>query len=151
MPTFGSWSLLELPNLTPSSCEITSSQDTLYNCIAWAAEDNQKNWWPDPMEIGYWPAGVPRTDTRGAFIQAFKTLGYEPCLDGALQPGMQKIAIFGIGQSGLEVPTHAALQLESGEWTSKLGNLEDVRHRTLHAVNGPLYGKAICYLSRRRP
>ena len=151
MPTFGSWSSIELPGLTVDSCEITSSPDTLYNCIAWAAEDNQNNWWPDPWGIGYWPAGVPRLVTRDAFVQAYETLGYKPCLNGALQPGLQKVAIFGIGQPGRETPTHAALQLESGEWTSKLGPLEDVRHKILHAVNGPIYGKPICYMSRRRP
>jgi hypothetical protein len=100
------------------------------------------------MGIGYWPAGAARTVTRGAFIQAYKNLGYEQCLDGALQAGFQKIAIFGVGQAGLEIPTHAALQLESGQWTSKLGILEDVRHKTLHAVNGPVYGKPIIYMSR---
>src|SRR6266849_5993480 len=110
MPRFGSWSPLELPGLTADSCEITSPPDTLYNCIAWAAEDDQNNWWPDPWGIGYWPTGVPRLVTRDAFIQAYRTLGYEPCLNGALELGLEKIAIFGIGQPGLEVPTHAALQ-----------------------------------------
>ncbi len=102
------------------------------------------------MEVGYWPVGVPRTVTRGAFIKAYKTLGYEPCLDGSLEPGLEKVAIFGVGQPGLEVPTHAALQLRDGKWTSKLGPFEDVNHRTVHDVNGPLYGKPIFYLARPR-
>jgi hypothetical protein len=148
--SLGSWPPHELPNLTAESCEVTSVSDPLYNCIAWAAGNNTNNWWPDPWGIGYWPAGVPRLVTRESFIQAYATLGYKPCKDGSLETGLEKIAIYGLGQTGLEVPTHAALQLESGEWTSKLGPFEDVRHKTIHAVNGPIYGKPICYMSRKR-
>jgi hypothetical protein len=103
------------------------------------------------MGVGHWPAGAPRTVTIDAFMKAYATLGYKLCYDGSLEPGLQKIAIFGVGASGSEVPTHAALQLESGEWTSKLGPFEDVRHKTVDAVNGPIYGKAVCYMSRSRP
>lgn len=147
---FGSWPPEELPHLGPKSCKITSKASTQYNCIAWAAKDETNNWWPDPWGIGYWPSSVPRAVTKGSFIKAFKTLGYDTCLDGSLEPGMEKIAIFGTGPQGLEVPTHAALQLKSGEWTSKLGPFEDVRHKAIHAVNGPAYGKPICYMSRPR-
>jgi len=147
---FGSWSPEELPGLSPKSCKITSEASTQYNCVAWAAKDETNYWWPDPMDVGYWPPGVPRTVTRGAFIKAFGTLGYKKCLDGSLEPHLEKIAIFGTGSSGLEIPTHVALQLESGEWTSKLGPFEDIRHKTIHAVNGPVYGKPICYMSRPR-
>lgn len=150
MSTFGSWDGAELPGLTPDSCEITSPATRQYNCLAWAANDQENNWWPDPFDVGHWPEGVPRTLTRGSFIKAYQTLGYEPCTDGSLQSGLEKIAIFGTGPSGLEIPTHAALQLESGKWTSKLGPHEDVSHRTVHDVNGPIYGKPIIYMSRPR-
>ena len=50
----------------------------------------------------------------------------------------------------MSVPTHAALQLESGAWTSKLGDFEDIEHVTVDAVNGPLYGRPVAFLSRRR-
>lgn len=146
---FGSWLRHELPGLNPQSCKVTSDPSTVYNCVAWAAGDEENNWWPDPW-VGYWPAGVPRKVTRGAFIKAFETLGYRTCLDGSLEQGLEKIAIFGIGHKGLEVPTHVARQLESGGWTSKLGPHEDVSHKTLHAVNGPMYGRPILYMSRPR-
>lgn len=102
------------------------------------------------MGIGYWPAGIPRTVTVGAFVQAYETLGYKLCHDGALKAGLEKIAIFGTSTAGAQVPTHAALQLKSGEWTSKMGPLEDIRHKTVDAVNGPVYGKVICFMSRPR-
>lgn len=36
-------------NLTPTSYKITSPDTIDYNCVAWAAEDQEKWWWPDPM------------------------------------------------------------------------------------------------------
>ena len=85
-------------------------------------------------------------------MQAFARLGYKSCFNASLDTGSEKIAIFGKeNEDGAVIPTHAALQLESGEWTSKLGPLEDVRHKKLDSVNGPVYGKPICYMSRPRP
>ena len=103
------------------------------------------------MSVGYWPPGIERSVTRRAFLNTYGTLGFTICLDDTLEPGIEKIALFGKGAAGNEVPTHASLQLESGEWTSKLGQFEDVRHALLGAVTGPVYGKVICYLGRPRP
>jgi hypothetical protein len=147
----GSWPPHELPSLTDDTCAVTSKAAKRYNCIAWAAGNDTRNWWPDPMGVGYWPANVPRVVTFDAFLKAFGTLGYKLCNDNSLEVGLEKIAIFGrIGQDGLLNPTHAALQLESGEWTSKLGPFEDVSHKTLDDVAGPAYGTATFYMSRRR-
>ena len=48
--------------------------------------------------------------------------------------------------------THAAKQCDDGQWTSKLGNLEDIVHRTLDAVSGvdPAYGEDACDMKRKR-
>jgi hypothetical protein len=123
-----------------------------YNCIAWAAGNDTHWWWPDPMGVGRWPANVPRVVTMDAFVKAYETLGYQLCYDNSLEVGLEKVAIFGKTNpaDGSVFPTHAALQLESGEWTSKLGPLEDVRHKTVEAADGPLYGRAHYYLSRPR-
>jgi hypothetical protein len=130
---------------------ITSEATNQYNCIAWAARDVLNNWWPDEMDVGYWPARVPREETIGAFVRAYETLGYKLCMDGSLQEGQEKIAIFGIEREGSQTPTHAARQLESGEWSSKLGSNEDISHKEVGDVRGPLYGRVICYMSRPRP
>jgi hypothetical protein len=82
---------------------------------------------------------------------AYGTLTYTLCFDGTLKPGIEKIALYGKGQPGAEVPTHVALQLESGKWTSKLGPFEDINHATPEAATGPVYGRVLCYLSRPRP
>ena len=147
----GSWPQHELPRLTTLNCKITSQASRRYNCIAWVAGDTARWWWPDPFGIGYWPDGVPRAATVEAIIKAYQSLGYQLCYDASLQPNIQKIAIFGKEkQDGSVLPTHAALQLESGEWTSKLGPFEDVKHNNADDVNGPTYGKIICYMSRPR-
>lgn len=147
----GSWPQHELPNLTDATCEITSPAKRRYNCIAWAAGNDTRNWWPDPAGIGFWPPSIPREVTFNAFLAAYRTLGYEVCADASLQQGTEKIAVFGqLNADGLLEPTHAALQLESGLWTSKLGPFEDVRHATLEAVEGPVYGTALFYMSRKR-
>ena len=149
----GSWPPHELPYLADDNCTVTSLNSRQYNCIAWAAGDDGNNWWPDPMGIGTWPAGAPRVVTLDAFIKAFETKGYKLCYNNSREDGLEKVAIYAkMDQiSGVPIPTHAALQLETGEWTSKLGPFEDVRHRTIDDVNGPVYGKGVCYMSRPRP
>ena len=109
---------------------LTSPASAEYNCIAWAAEDTGRFWWPDPMKIGYWPPDVVREVTLEAFVAAYGTLGYELCGDGEFEPGYQKVAIY----CRLGKPAHAARQLPTGAWTSKLGKFVDVSHGTLEAV-----------------
>lgn len=148
----GSWPPSELPRLTPDNHTVTSKVSTRYNCIAWAAGDTARWWWPDARNIGYWPPGVQRALTLEAFVEAYGTLGFRPCENGCFQTGVEKVAILGrLPANAPPTPEHAALQLDSGEWTSKLGPFEDISHATLEAVGGPAYGEVICYLSRPRP
>jgi hypothetical protein len=62
-----------------------------------------------------------------------------------LEPGLEKIAIFAKGGR----PTHAARQLGSGRWTSKLGRAEDIEH-DLRALEGEAYGAVAFFLQRPR-
>jgi hypothetical protein len=148
----GSWDPSEFPDLTEDNHEITSPATRRYNCIAWAAGVTTRKWWPDPRNIGWWPAGIRRAETIDAFVEAYGTLGFKLCFDGSLQPGIEKLALFGtsVGPNDPCAATHAALQLESGDWTSKLGDFEDISHGSVEAVAGPIYGKVVCYLSRPR-
>lgn len=146
----GTWPPYELPNLTDDNCIVTSDPTGQYNCIAWAAGEDFRNWWPDEWGVGYWPPGVAREATVAAFVLAYGTRGFRLCFDGSLEVGLEKVALYGAGPRGSEEPTHAALQLKDGRWTSKLGPFEDVIHTTTEAAAGPVYGKVICYLSRPR-
>jgi hypothetical protein len=103
------------PRLTPDNHRPTSPASIAYNCVAWAAGD-VGHWWQPGV---YWPAPAAADDYGIAVLeQLFKALGYEDCgTDASLEVGFEKVALF--GRSLLY--THAARQLESGKWTSKLG------------------------------
>lgn len=126
---------------------ITSEPTIQYNCIAWAAGDATRWWWPDSWGEGYWPAGVDRVETLEAFVEAYRTLGYEPCVTSAHEDGFEKVAIY-VDRD--ELPQHAARQLENGRWTSKLGELEDIEH-TLEGLEGAHYGRIAQVLRRPIP
>jgi hypothetical protein len=73
---------LAFPGLCGTGYQVTSPRDEIYNCIAWAAGDSTKWWWPDLRgnpDSSHWPAGVPRLETVEAFREAFATLGYMVC------------------------------------------------------------------------
>lgn len=132
------------PSLAKSSYSITSPFTIDYNCIAWAAGDTEKWWWPSPDS--YWPLGLAREHTLNSFVSMFESLGYESCESQELEPPYEKVAIY-VGANGR--PTHAARQLSSGFWTSKLGRLEDIEHETLAGFEGQPYG-SIAHIMRRR-
>jgi hypothetical protein len=132
---------------------VTSEATYLYNCIAWAAHEDDRWWWPVPPDVSYWPQGVAREETLEAFAGAYATRGFERCLDGLSENGYEKIVIYALGGT----PTHAARQLLNGCWTSKLGNDVDVQHDTPealiqeHASCRVTYGVPVQYLRRLRP
>ena len=102
--------------------------------------DDSRWWWPDGTGLGYWPEQSPREETLNAFVAAYNVVGYEPCLDGQLEAGYDKIAIYVNAQGK---PTHATRQLPSGKWTSKLGEAEDIEHDVTEGVAGEIYGESI--------
>ncbi len=91
----GSWSPHELPNLTNENHEVTSLASRKYNCIAWAASDDTRWWWPDAFGIGHWPGDAQRKVTIQAFVDAYSGLGYVVCQNADLEHGIEKIAIYG--------------------------------------------------------
>ena len=131
------------PGLAGTHYVITSPFNVNYNCLAWAAGREDAWWWPDPLGRGYWPEGIDRVATLDAFIKAFATLGYSPCEGEELIAGVEKIALYAVG----DMPTHAARQLSNGRWSSKLGKSVDIEHE-LHALAGVQYGQVAAILSR---
>jgi hypothetical protein len=128
------------------SFEVKSPRTTDYNCIGWAAGDNQHWWWPGGR---YWPTGLRADDSIPAFVAAFAAQGYEPSDSAALETGFEKIALY---VDERERVTHAARQLPDGCWTSKLGPQWDINH-TLEGVCGqpPAYGRVAQILRRLLP
>jgi len=132
------------PYLFSEGYEVTSSATFDYNCIAFAADDQDKWWEPDPNGYAYWPIAW-REDSLPCYIEAFQSIGYEICSDG-LEADFEKIAFYILDNK----PTHAAKQLPDGRWKSKLGDFQDIIHNTLKAVEDhPDYGKAVVFMRRK--
>jgi hypothetical protein len=138
----------QLPNLRPHLCANVVSEATHeYNCIAWAAGDTTAWWEPDIFQQYFWPEGVSRDYSLQSYIDAFRTVGYELCDDGSPEDGMEKIVIYTLNGE----PKHAARKLSNGNWTSKLGDFEDIEHVNLDCLKGPIYGSAHKYMKHRLP
>lgn len=144
-------------NLTKAEWSPRSPFDDSYQCLAWAACWTDRKWWPIDSPDYYWPSGLPLADPPQAapvdfFIQAFASLGYEPCGDMAgFEFGYQKVAVYA---NDLGV-THMARQHFLGRgWLSKLGDYEDILHRNLSDVEGEMsplaneYGEVVLILKR---
>jgi len=136
------------PRLRGSGYQITSEQADQPNCIGWALYSNL---YFDPggsvMGGYYWPPGVRRDDSLEAWSEVFALHNYRDCDADAVEPDSEKIAIY-VGPDG--DPWHVARQLTSGEWTSKLNKLEDIRHPTLDALVGAHYVRIAKIMKRPR-
>lgn len=132
------------PNILTEGYEITSPQTIDYNCIAWAAGDDSKWWWPDKDFQYYWPEDLPREETMEVFIGLFEMFGYTLCENSDLEEGVEKVAIY-INQN---IVTHAAKQLPSGKWTSKIGSGHDIEH-ALTGLHSSGYGTVGQFLKRK--
>ncbi len=133
----------DFPDLQSQGYTLTSAETTKYNCIAWAAKDQSRWWWPDTRGVGYWPPTAPRLVTIDAFKVAYGLLDFVQCGDGVFEAGREKIAIYTLMGS----PTHAARQIGPNEWTSKMGKGVDITH-TLSGLNGPKYGWPTVFMQR---
>ena len=146
-------SLLErlFPRLgTRDSYSVDSPDDVIYNCIGYAAGDTSNWWWPvgaAPSGHVHWPDHAPKEETLGAFEAAFALLGYEPCDDGEVEAGYEKIAFYANEE---DVPTHATRQdPATGRWLSKLGEYVDISHQRVDSLEGFHYGTVCRFMKRR--
>src|SRR4051794_11368921 len=126
------------PNLRTEGHTPRSPKSKKYNCIAWAAGENNRVWWPTPLQF-YWPIGVPRSDSVDAFVAAFASLGYTQCDDAECsaplhEPDTDRVALYAV----MGATKHAARQIDAKTWTSKMGQNIDLEH-TLRALEGPFY------------
>jgi hypothetical protein len=149
------------PNLSSTNHHCTSDPVEQQNCIAFAAGDKIRWWWPilfGPTTSPYfWPAAAPLEETVDAFVKAFEIVKFTECKDdddGRLEGGFEKIAIFAQNekirtQQSVLVPTHVAIQspLRNGKWRSKMGDDEDIEH-DLASLVGPHYGEVVVFMRR---
>jgi hypothetical protein len=138
----------QFPRLQASAYVKTSRPLPRYNCVAWAVGDTSKWWWPHPYDRHcYWPPGFLREETVPIFVDVFRTFRYVPCSLPTPEVSFEKVALF---TDAGGVPTHAARQLISGVWSSKLGEGHDIAHHSLSDLEGGIYGWPALFLRRPR-
>jgi len=134
------------PKIRQAGYKITSEETPDYNCFAWVMGDKSKWWSPVKNKGYYWHSDVPKSLEVENFCELYKREGgFFNCDSEQMEAGFEKIAIYATASGDT---THVAKQTESGKWTSKLGDWEDIEHNTLAALEGEFYGKAVQILKR---
>lgn len=128
------------PNLYHSGYQITSPVSLEYNCVAWALGITT-DWWSHDRTR---PDSVPRSSSIHALTQVFERFGYVICDSPEREPGYDKVALYALDG----VWQHAARQILGGQWTSKLGPLEDISHRSPEDLAGDIFGEVYCIMRR---
>lgn len=136
-----------MPRLDAANCSQTSQSDLSYNCIAWAAGEDRRWWWPSGRGGHYWPTPGAHIPTIDVFRSAFAGLGYKDCKSGRYQRRYEKIALYASTDGWV---THAARQVRT-RWTSKLGEFVDIEHDRPNDVGGGQYGEVVQFMRRRKP
>jgi len=105
-----------------------------YNCIAHSLGIHSR--WVNPKT-------GPSAHPLEPMDKMYRTRSYHRVkgLDYGLHSGVQKVVVYAkVRDSRIAEVTHGALQERDGTWTSKLGQLALIRHRTPQALNGPATG-----------
>jgi hypothetical protein len=114
----------------------------IYNCIAHSLGIHNR--WVNP-ETG------PASNPLSRMDQMYRAKGYSRVkgLNFNVEPGKEKVVVYATVNDGrIKEVTHAAVQEKTGTWTSKLGQLALIRHRTPEALNGPTYGQPVAIYVR---
>ena len=133
------------PKLNDYNHQKTSPKSSKYNCFAWATGHDDR--WVDPYNRRFWLGADGSVD---GVISHFAAFGYEECHNIDLDPEYEKVVIYAKHENGVQSPTHAARQLPTGWWTSKLGPNEDIEHSDPSDLNSNDYGEPICFMRRKR-
>lgn len=139
------------PSLQDHDWKIKSPIHRDYNCHAWGVCETRVRWEPTPDD--YWPPGLRTGDISDYclqnFLRAYTTVGFRECPTKHYEFGYQKIAIYSDFDSGEEWPQHTARQTLFGRgWLSKLGDAEDIWHKSLADLEGDKYGRVVRYMKR---
>jgi len=120
-----------------------SPEDFGCNCLAFALGD-QSNWWEPPKGAGqYWPPGFPNDTTVETVEAIIRIHGFTVELLPTETPEGDAIAVYATGNQW----KHFA-KFSHGEWSSKLGEGNDVSGISLEDLEMPMYGKVVKILCR---
>lgn len=126
----------------PASLSIASPQQWKYNCVAWALDFKDR--WMEPSPAGVWPVDEEGF-TIDAYSKMFAHFGFEKCANGIKERGFAKIVLYGDDSNTF---SHVAKQLPGGKWSSKLGELSDVKHASPDVLISPRYGRPVMFMRR---
>ncbi len=136
--------LIELfPKLSVEPIEIVAPISWKYNCIAYAVGDVSQ-WWGTLEQEDYWPDYATRSERMESLIEVFAGLGYQRCEDSCPESGYQKVALY--EEDGKW--THAAVQMPSGRWRSKMERGPLIEHLSPESLAGGVYGHPTTYMRR---
>lgn len=135
-----------LPNLVGTRYSEESIATDTYNCIAFAFGDTQNWWWPKRGYGIYWPPGFPLSDSEDTLVAILEVHGFSKCQSYEQEAGYEKVVIY-CRDGRIK---HAARQLRSGRWASKLGEEQDIEHERAEHVEGDAYGSIAQILRRKR-
>ncbi len=137
------------PNLLTVGYKITSKRDETHNCIAYAAGDERRKWACPELakQAGYyWPPDAKPGSGIDELVYAYEAIGFRRCDGDHVEPGFEKVAIYMDSRGRW---SHAAKLLPDGAWSSKIGNIEDIRHNSPYAFAGDFgYGDVYCFMKR---
>jgi hypothetical protein len=138
--------LAQLPRLADQGFMITSQATHDYNCVAWSLESSTQFWWPVDLGGYFWPTDAADPSLPD-FEQVYADLGYARCVHRDHEDGADQVAIY-LDLSG--TPRHVSRRLANGNWTSKLGDSEDIEHTDVNGVCCDTYGDTVIILCRPR-
>ena len=127
--------------------KINSPEDGSYNCLAYAAVITDKFFWPGNRPEYTWHKDVPMDTQLPTLILFYEKHEFIECENFDFENGYQKIALY-IKDDEI---THAARQLSTGLWCSKLGPSHDIIHSNPYTVEGNQYGRAVSAMKREHP
>lgn len=139
------------PTLARDGYAITSPRDDKYNCVAWVVRD-QGRWWEPGLDGAYWPREIDEDELDEGdleeYLTVFESYGFRRCADGELEDGVEKIAV----HAAEGMFSHVAFQRPDGDWSSKLGMLNDVRYECVASLcgGGSQYPGVSVFMSRTR-
>ncbi len=133
------------PGISLGDYRITSKTTAAYNCVAWALGITTHWWEPTPSGQYYWPSERDGDYSLESYVQMFENQGFSACESDALEDGFERIALYAAENGEF---AHVALQSLSGEWSSKLGELEDIEHASLSSLEGDVYGSVREFMRR---
>ena len=141
-PRWAQLLITAFPKLSDEDFEIVEPASERYNCIAYAAGDTTRRWWPNGID--YWPSWATRDNRMESLMEAFVGLGYEQCANSNIEDGYQRVALYGF-QGRFE---HAAVQMPNGRWRSKMGRGPVIEHPSPESLSGGPYGNVASYMRR---